>query len=94
MIKITIIFLVGLLLAVRIDGQHFKKVINTRDPEAKCLDGSPPIYYIHQGREKSNFIIWFYGGGFFGAEDMSSTLESAYQRSKTLLGSSLEWPET
>jgi hypothetical protein len=57
-----------------VSSQHFKKVINTLDPEAKCLDGSPPIYYIHQGLSKSNFIIWFYGGGFFGSEDISSTI--------------------
>lgn len=57
-----------------IQGQHFKKMVNTRDPEAKCLDGSPPIYYIHQGISKSNFVIWFYGGGFFGADDLPSTL--------------------
>jgi hypothetical protein len=57
-----------------VSSQHFKKVINTLDPEAKCLDGSPPIYYIHQGLSKGNFIIWFYGGGFFGSEDISSTI--------------------
>lgn len=57
-----------------IQGQHFKKVVNARDPEAKCLDGSPPIYYIHRGIAKSNFVIWFYGGGFFGADDLPSTL--------------------
>jgi hypothetical protein len=94
MIKITTIYLAAVLLAASVQAQHFRKVVNNRDPEAKCIDGSPPIYYIHQGIAKNNFIIWFYGGGFFGAEDLPSTLESAYQRSKTLLGSSLEWPET
>ncbi len=66
-IKLTILFNI-------VATQHFKKIVNTNDPEAKCLDGSPPIYYIHQGITKNNFIIWFYGGGFFGAEDIPSTL--------------------
>lgn len=64
--KILTIFLVISYLTL-ISPQHFKKTVNTLDPEAKCLDGSPPIYYIHQGLSKNNFIIWFYGGGFFGA---------------------------
>lgn len=70
MIKIILLFTLALITHT----QHFKKITNNRDPEARCLDGSTPIYYIHQGLTKSNFIIWFYGGGFFGAEDVPSTL--------------------
>lgn len=82
-------------LIIAISGQKYTKIVNTLDPEAKCLDGSPPIVYVHQGLlAKSNIIIWFYGGGFFGAEDMASTLETAYLRSKTQFGSSLYWNET
>lgn len=25
----------------------YKKVIHNTDPDAKCLDGSPPFLYIH-----------------------------------------------
>jgi hypothetical protein len=27
----------------------YKKVVHNTDPEAKCLDGSPALLYIHQG---------------------------------------------
>lgn len=29
------------------DEQPYKKVIHNIDPQAKCLDGSPPALHIH-----------------------------------------------
>ena len=28
---------------------QYEKVINDVDPNAKCLDGSPPFFYLHKG---------------------------------------------
>lgn len=28
---------------------YYKKVIHNTDTDAKCLDGSPPFLYIHEG---------------------------------------------
>lgn len=27
----------------------YKKILNTIDPEAKCLDGTPGLLYTHEG---------------------------------------------
>ena len=57
------------------------------DPTAKCLDGSQGAYYIWPGDPKK-VLLFFEGGGWCGSDDLSSTIESCYQRSKTDLGSS------
>ena len=28
---------------------NYKKVVHNYDPEAKCLDGSPGLLYVHEG---------------------------------------------
>ena len=37
------------LIAISLNAQssEYKKVLNTIDPEAKCLDGTPPVLYMH-----------------------------------------------
>lgn len=40
-------------------AEPYKKVIHNTDPNAKCLDGSDPAVYFHQGREKNKFLIYF-----------------------------------
>jgi hypothetical protein len=52
----------------------YKKVLNTIDPEAKCLDGSPGLLYTHEGTEKDKFVIFFEGGGACGATSISQVL--------------------
>lgn len=47
-----------------ISGWNYKKVVHFTDPEAKCLDGSPPAIYVHQGTEKDKFMIFLQGGGY------------------------------
>jgi O-palmitoleoyl-L-serine hydrolase len=80
----------------QIDGEpkaYYEKVIHNFDPEAKCLDGSPGLLYVHEGGDTKNFLIFFEGGGLCGEETTAKTVESCYQRSKTLLGSSKPWPD-
>jgi hypothetical protein len=33
-------------------SQKYRKIVHTTDPEAKCLDGTPPAIYVHEGSEK------------------------------------------
>lgn len=61
MIKILILVL---FLFSAIDAQKYKKIVHTTDPDAKCLDGSPPAFYVHQGTETNKFVIFLEGGGF------------------------------
>ena len=84
-IHLAILFLVAAALAAE---QPFRKVIHNTDPNARCLDGSSPAIYIHQGTDPNNFIVFFNGGGICSGNSLSETLESCYQRSKTDLGSS------
>lgn len=72
---------------------YYKKLLPNYDPEARCLDGSPSLLYVHEGRDTKNFLIFFEGGGLCGEETLAKTVESCYQRSKTLLGSSKPWPD-
>lgn len=72
----------------------YKKVIHNTDPKAKCLDGSSPAVYLHQGEEKNKFLIYFQGGGFCQGSSLSEVLDSCYQRSKTALGSSKDLSDT
>ena len=63
------------------------------DPQAKCLDGSPGAYYIWQGNPEK-VLIFMEGGGWCGDNDLASTTENCYQRSKTDLGSSTGYQPT
>lgn len=42
-------FLVLFLLTASIQTQKYKKIVHKTDPDARCLDGSPPALYVHQG---------------------------------------------
>lgn len=48
-IKTILVTIFVLILTCQAAEQPFKKVIHNVDPRAKCLDGSPPAIYIHQG---------------------------------------------
>lgn len=61
MIKILILLLC---ISPTFLGQKYKKIVHTTDPDAKCLDGSPPALYVHQGSETKKFVIFLEGGGF------------------------------
>jgi hypothetical protein len=30
-------------------SQKYKKIVHLTDADAKCLDGTPPAIYVHQG---------------------------------------------
>lgn len=57
---------------------NYKKVLNTIDPEAKCLDGTPGLLYTHEGGETDKFLIYFEGGGFCGDDTLPKTIEKCY----------------
>lgn len=63
------------------------------DPDAKCLDGTPPVLYLHEGGDEKRFLLYFIGGGICSGLTIDSAIEDCYKRSKTILGSSDPWPE-
>lgn len=87
-IFIAVIILLTCLSSVSADN-YTLYLISQRNG-ASCLDGSPPGLYIHEGKNQNvdNFIVYFQGGGYCGAGNLSATLESCYQRSNGELGSS------
>lgn len=80
------------LLILSAETATFQKYLLT-DEHALCLDGSPGAYYLYKG-STDKVILYFEGGGWCGARDLASTIESCYQRSKTALGSSSAYPQT
>ena len=70
-------------------------LVKVTDPEALCLDGSPAAYYISKQGDPKKILLEFEGGGWcWGVNSISETIESCYQRSKTDLGSSSNYPPT
>jgi hypothetical protein len=61
LIKSVLILALATLLVA---DEPYKLIIHNTDPNAKCLDGSSPGVYFHQGAEKNNFLIYFVGGGY------------------------------
>lgn len=47
--KKYLLVLALLLLISFAQAQKYKKIVHTTDPDARCLDGSPPAIYVHQG---------------------------------------------
>jgi len=58
-----LLFIIFILLVFANTEEPYKKVIHNTDPNAKCIDGSSPALYIHQGTEKDKFFIFLNGGG-------------------------------
>lgn len=52
----------------------FVKIIHNTDPEAKCLDGSSPMIYLHEGGDTKNIVFHMIGGGACLGLDLQSTL--------------------
>jgi hypothetical protein len=52
----------------------YRKIIHGTDPEAKCLDGSGPMVYLHEGGDTKNILFYFIGGGACMGSDLASTL--------------------
>jgi hypothetical protein len=83
-----------LLVTVVFSADNFTKVIHNTDPNAKCLDGSSPMIYLHEGGDTKNILFHLIGGGACLGLDLQSTLESCYKRGKGEFGSSTKWPDT
>ena len=75
-------------------SNYYRKLIHQTDPDAKCLDGSDPMIYLHEGGDTNKFIFYFLGGGACLGTDISSTLESCYKRSFGRFGTSTVWEDT
>jgi len=87
---IVLIFLVFTALS---EEELYRKVIHDTDPNARCLDGTLPGFYLHEGGDRKNFLIFFVGGGFCEGGNLEQVLESCYQRSQGDSGSSKDWPD-
>lgn len=87
------IYLIFAVLIVFVYSQTIFERIMLDDPQALCLDGSKGSYYIQIG-DPAKVLLFFEGGGWCGDQDLQSTLENCYQRSKTDLGSSTNYPPT
>lgn len=83
----------ALLSLVLAQAAVYHKVL-LKDQDALCLDGSPGAYYISKGEVPERVLLFFEGGGWCGSNDLASTTESCYQRSKTTLGSSKNYSDT
>ena len=64
------------------EAKEFTKV---ELPNAKCLDGSPAVYYIAANASSSRWVIWLEGGG------NCLNLTDCVQRAKGRLGSSASY---
>ena len=62
MLKIT---LLALLTLTAVSFSTYKK-FTIDDPDAFCLDGTKPVYYIKEG-DISKWVINFEGGGWCGS---------------------------
>ena len=54
---------------------------------------TPPALYVHQGNDPKKILIFLEGGGYCEGSSQSEVIQACYQRSKTLLGSSIYWPD-
>lgn len=86
------LFILALAVVISTAGVSYDRVM-LDDPKALCLDGSQGAYYISKGDE-TKVVLFFEGGGWCGDADLPSTIENCYQRSKTDLGSSTNYPST
>jgi len=96
---ITFVFVYGLILASRsrlkLEAFALRKEgcsaykISIHSIHAKCIDGSPPAYYFRPGEEDGakKWHIHFIGGAW------CSNLKACSLRSKSNLGSSLNYPK-
>ncbi len=48
-LQLTLLSLIVILTLSKDDSNLYKKILNTIDPEAKCLDGTPGLLYTHEG---------------------------------------------
>ena len=73
-----------LLAAVICDEKYDAKLVKVINSKARCLDGSPPAYYVRRGTGSGSqkWFVYFEGGGW------SMSYDNSLERAKTILGSS------
>jgi hypothetical protein len=72
--KLAIFLVLAVLSLSTAATSDFVKVIHNTDPEAKCLDGSSPMVYLHEGGDTKNIVFHLIGGGVCLGLDLESTL--------------------
>jgi len=70
--------------AVICDEKKDAKLVKVINSKARCLDGSPPAYYLRRGKGSGSrkWFVFFEGGGW------SMSYDNSLERAKTILGSS------
>ncbi len=48
-VKILVLLILCVINLAQSQSEYYQKVIHNTDPEAKCLDGSPGLLYVHEG---------------------------------------------
>ena len=71
---------------------HTLNKVMVEDPDAFCLDGTKPAYYVHEG-DPTRFLLSFEGGGWCGSAsaNINETIANCLSRSKGPLGSSASY---
>ena len=62
--KIYFLLLLAFVASINAIEEDYKLVIHNSDPMAKCLDGTPPALYLHEGGDRTKFVVFFIGGGY------------------------------
>ena len=70
-IKKLFILLLIFVLSIKAIEEDYKLVIHNSDSMAKCLDGTSPALYLHEGGDKQKFVVFFVGGGYCEGETIS-----------------------
>ena len=70
----SLIILCLCLVTLVFSSGEYTKIIHDTDPEAKCLDGSSPMIYLHEGGDTKNILFHLIGGGACLGTDLQSTL--------------------
>ena len=52
-----------LLIVTSSASEFYQKIIHNTDPDAKCLDSSSPMLYLHEGGDTQKILFYFLGGG-------------------------------
>lgn len=77
----------------RLNPNQFDLFLFPDSTGTKCLDGTPyGVYYSSgYGSGENNILLSFWGGGWCSGRDKAGFLSDCVERSKSLLGSSLNW---
>ena len=63
--KFRLLLLFTLLLSITLQ-LNYRKIVHNIDPEARCLDGTPGLLYVHEGGDPNHILIFLSGGGTCG----------------------------